>query len=445
MSCAKNILLSILFLCLGSEQAMARAQSYHVVPSSHVQKVKYNKTATTNLKTLSNNFKKGDEKLLAALIEQGADVNVKNAYGAYPLFMAVLAQSEEGVRLLLNAGANPDVSKPKTKGTALFFAAQNKNKGIVEALIAAKANVNLGNSRGLTPLFIANVKDANDIVALLLKAGADPNIRDAKKNTSPLYIAAERGNVVNIKALIAAKANVDDYTVTGATPLYIASAKGHSDAVKLLLEAGADRHIAVRDDNGLVQAPLVIADKNKHDNVVALLEKDLPKCSGQETYKGWGLLWMENYYSVGADLKAMNNNIDKKYKLRFIKTSKGNYSMDFNQGHSVHDETNKEQIFVDGKKIYEGRWQRKINGAKSFSYVMPKMEDSVIDQMSKGRQAELRIVANGSGEYLAKSVKFSLKDFSSALDRVKKKVDAIKTNKAEGRCRLSRGIFGLPF
>lgn len=392
---------------------------------------------------LFNKFAQGDEVLLEALIKQRADVHVKNDFGVTSLFMAVLADSSKGVRILLSAGAKPDALKPKTGETALLMAAQKKNIGIVEALIEAGADVNLTSRLGLTPLFIATVVNADDVVKRLLEAGADPNLRDEKKNTSPLYIAAERGNVNNIKALLWAKAKTNDYTERGATPLYVASEKGQFDAVKVLLEAGADHHISVRED-GHVQAPLMIAAINEHDNIVALLEKDLPRCSGQEIYKGWGLFWMENYFSVEADLKAMND-INKNAKLRFVRTSSRGYAMDFNPGHSVRNEKNKEKIFVDGKEIYEGRWKRRVKNANSFSYVMPKLGDDVIDSMSKGRSAELRIIANVSGEFLVKSVTFFLKDFSKGLERVKNKMSAVKTKKAQGRCRVSKGMFGMPF
>jgi len=429
-------------LCLVSQGVVADQPIEHLAPESRSVRVSYSEQASTDLEMFSESFKKGDETRLAELIAQGADVNVTNKYGATPLFMAVLADSTKGARLLLSAGAKPNAQRPKTGETALFMAAQKKNFETVDALIKANADVNLAGERGLTPLFIANVMNANDIVGRLIQAGADPNISDAAKNTSPLYIAAERGNVENIHMLLEANAHIDERTASGATPLYAAAENGHLNAVAALVEAGADPHVGpVVDD--LVNAPLVAARANSHDDVVALLEKGLPTCGGLETFKGWGVFWMENYFSLEADLKTTKN-IDRKIKLRFIKTSIGDYAMDFNRGHSVHDETDKEQILVDGQKIYEGRWQRKVTADGSSSYVMPRMKDDVIEKMTKGREAELRVIADMSGEFLAMSVKFSLEDFSEALDRAKKKMSEVPGIEAAGRCRPFRG-FGFGY
>lgn len=437
-----NILCAAI-ICVVSQGAFAGVTIDHSVSDSQISQVAYNEQATTSLKTLSESFKKGDEILLVAPIKQGADVNVKNKYGATALFMAVLANSTTGVRILLSAGAKPDALRPKTGESALFMAAQKKNLEIVDALIGAKADVNLASQRGLTPLFIANVMNANDIVRQLIKAGANPNIRDIKKNTSPLYIAAERGNVENIQMLLKAKANINNRTISGATPLYVAAEKGHLDAVVALLEAGADPHVGVI-VNDTVQAPLVAAHANNHNDVIAFLEKSLPSCSDRTDFQDWGVFWMENYFSLEADLKAMNAK-DEKSNLRFLNTSNEHYAFDFNEGAAVRNETDKHQIFVDGKQVYEGRWTKSVKENGSVSYAMPKMDSAVIELMSKGHIGEIRVIANMSGEFLAKSVKFSLEHFSDALELAKKNMSEVEKNKATGRCRISKGLFSPLF
>jgi ankyrin repeat protein len=92
----------------------------------------------------------------------------------------------------------------------------------------------------------------------LAKKGADLNARD-KDDRTALMRAAEAGNTDEVKALIAAGADVNAkvqaqsaastiihkrvpsvYTL-GQTALMLASAEGHADVVKLLLDAGANK------------------------------------------------------------------------------------------------------------------------------------------------------------------------------------------------------------
>ena len=78
-------------------------------------KVKTPEDATAYLKLLSESYKEGDEALLPILISKGANVDVVNKFGMTPLFMAVLANSTQGVQTLLDASANPDVSNPSLR------------------------------------------------------------------------------------------------------------------------------------------------------------------------------------------------------------------------------------------------------------------------------------------------------------------------------------------
>lgn len=118
------------------------------------------------------------ESLLAA----GADPNVgwMNLHGVpyTPLGCAVRAKNVEMVDALIAAGAEIN---PKNNFPPLLFALDAglgpDDSGMVGALIARGADVNLRWHRGITFLMLAAVGPP-DVVRALLRAGADVNARD---------------------------------------------------------------------------------------------------------------------------------------------------------------------------------------------------------------------------------------------------------------------------
>ena len=99
------------------------------------------------------------------------------------------------VRALLAAGAKVDV--PDDNGwTPLHFAAQAHAVAIAEALLAAGASVDSRDSRGNTPLINAvfNSRGHGDLIALLRRHGADPNIANVH-GVSPVTLARSIGSL----------------------------------------------------------------------------------------------------------------------------------------------------------------------------------------------------------------------------------------------------------
>ncbi|WP_034044982.1 ankyrin repeat domain-containing protein [Wocania ichthyoenteri] len=397
--------------------------------------VKTPEEATASLKLLSEKYKVGEENLISILIKKGADVNLRNSYGTSPLFMAVLANSTQGVRILLEASARPNILHPKSGGTPLFYAAQKKNIEMVKALIKAKANVNKATTRGLTPLFIATVMKENDIIKELLEAGADPNIYDNKTKTSPLYIAAENGHFKNLRALLDTGAKIDHQKTDGSTALFIASSKGHAVNVTYLLAIKANPHLCKKEGDRVI-SPLAIAKENKRGQIVSWLQKDLPSCSDRLEKDGWDLTWMSGYFSMEAKMLKIKKG-NKAYKITFKGNSKNEMSFDC-YAH-MSDDIVKDifQIFVDGKKIYEGRYTKAEKGLQS-----PKVGKNVIDTMSKGSLCEIRVIGNLGGEFLAASLEFSLKHFSQNLTFACMKRKQAQEDKETGRCKAFVGWFG---
>lgn len=89
--------------------------------------------------------------------------------------------------------------------------------------------------------------------------------------STPLHVAAIRGDVPAGRILISCGARVNAVGECGYTPLHDAAAQGHSDFVKLLLLNGADR--ASRNMDGKTAEAL--ADLLGHREVAQLLKPRL--------------------------------------------------------------------------------------------------------------------------------------------------------------------------
>ena len=125
---------------------------------------------------------------------------------------------------------------------------------MVEALLAAKADVNARDAGGATPLHLAAAQGFKSVAEVLLAAKADVNARDQRGDT-PLHMAAAAGQTALVDLLLAHKAEVNiritapiqDNPNPGAsqgghaaTPLIGAILGNHVAVVKLLLTAKAE-------------------------------------------------------------------------------------------------------------------------------------------------------------------------------------------------------------
>ncbi len=106
------------------------------------------------------------------LIEAKADVNSLSTTGTTPLFDSVFARDEVGVGLLIRAGAKVGIQEKQRGLTALHLAAHVGHPGIVQLLLSARADVNLKDGTGRTPLAYAKARKHTEVVRLLTGAGA---------------------------------------------------------------------------------------------------------------------------------------------------------------------------------------------------------------------------------------------------------------------------------
>lgn len=141
---------------------------------------------------------------------------------------------------------------------------------IVALLLSAGAPVNCPVTEdSSTPLHKACAGSKPGHIAavkLLLDGGADVHALNKWRET-PLLTAANHGQAGAVEALLAADADPCKCTDTGWSPLSIAAYKGHDEVVRLLLEDGAP----TEEDDPTLSALLQAATKGLPDTVELLL------------------------------------------------------------------------------------------------------------------------------------------------------------------------------
>jgi ankyrin repeat protein len=177
--------------------------------------------------------------LLQLLLNYGADPNSTDKYGNSPLHYCSSCGDDTIAALLIEKGADVNHQNHIGDSPLHLASAYAGDYNAVQILIKNKAVINARNHRGKTPLHKAQYHE--EIVDLLLKNGANPNIADNDGN-SPLFSLCGGSfaywSTKAAKLLIANGAHVNHHNNNGDTPLHKA-AKGHNEMIKLLFDNGA--------------------------------------------------------------------------------------------------------------------------------------------------------------------------------------------------------------
>lgn len=196
--------------------------------------------------------RRADMELIRALLIAGADVEGVNAEGRTPLLEAIDKDNVDSVKLLVSKGAKLTVLD-KRGYSALNMAARKgypEGEQMVKLLLEAGADPNLANSDGWTPLLSAETFEYREpwgvsshaITKELLKRGADPNARTRNGTTALIAAAGHRGpdDASFLLELLEAGAHVNATDKDGQTALMAAAEMGHVSKVTLLIERGAN-------------------------------------------------------------------------------------------------------------------------------------------------------------------------------------------------------------
>ncbi len=211
------------------------------------------------------------------LIDAKADVNSSGKIDMSPLMIAAMMSAPESMRILVQAGANPNFAM-KDGNSILHFATWRSNCAeCVKILIDAGADINAKSNSGETPITImmtastakyraetvqyttnaykaagvtvmpdkfmnpkeSDWDDPDAIIKLLIEAGADVNASNVV-GTTPLITAAFFNKSDLIKMLIGAGADVNQKDKSGISPIMYAAERDSKDAIAILLDNGVD-------------------------------------------------------------------------------------------------------------------------------------------------------------------------------------------------------------
>jgi len=174
------------------------------------------------------------------LLEAGADPNtsVPSEYGPLSCLYAAsgVLGNVEMTRRLLEAGANPN------DGESLYHAVEQPDHSCMKLLLAHGADIEKGNA-------IKHMLDREDPegLKLLLDAGGDPNLANAQGATG-LHWAVMRGRSARIVTmLLDAGADVDAKRADGRTAYAMAMASGQGEIAELLAMRGAHTGLSAVD------------------------------------------------------------------------------------------------------------------------------------------------------------------------------------------------------
>lgn len=161
----------------------------------------------------------------------GANRGIASALGAAAMMLAGLS-----------LGPSPVAAQFQSEGYQFLEAIKERDGDKATEMLNKPGNT-LINSRDLTSgdsgLHIAVARSDALWVRFLLQRKADPNIRN-KRGLSPLQLATTLGFIEGVEALLKGGASVNVSDQTGETPLIAAVHQRSVPLVRMLLDKGAD-------------------------------------------------------------------------------------------------------------------------------------------------------------------------------------------------------------
>jgi len=233
-------------------------------------------TANGQASGLIQAARQGDNEVVGQLLASGIDPNTKKRNGSSPLGAAFQNRKISTMELLLRNGASADTVLP-IGWNLLSSSAISNRLDALKILLKYGANPNIRNKSGRrTPLMFACLSKSEniDVLQALLHAGADPNLEDHLGSTA-LNISINRSRKKYIQVLIKNEADINHVNKSGYTALGVAIAMRRtsvamsaSEIVKFLISYKADVNLG-----GRLTTPLVLAINRNKPYLVPLLLK----------------------------------------------------------------------------------------------------------------------------------------------------------------------------
>ncbi|PCJ23387.1 MAG: hypothetical protein COA94_08345 [Rickettsiales bacterium] len=185
--------------------------------------------------------------IMQILVDKQIDINAQNAAGLTALYVATLKNSPEMAALLLAGGAEHDI--PNVQGFyPIHGAVHHGHMGMMEILLPF---INTQSSGGHTPLYYAIICQAEpnlELIQFLFDHGADSSISHAG-GYFPIHGAVHNHHLAALELLLQNGVDINSHDLEkhSATPLYYSMGYGNQEiklgTVDVLLAHGADTNI----------------------------------------------------------------------------------------------------------------------------------------------------------------------------------------------------------
>ncbi len=258
------------------------------------------------LRPLNQSMFTGTQNIIQLLLSANANPNHRDKDNELPLNVAINNRCPDIIMCLLKNGANPNMTD-SDGFTSLHMAVKNGYSNIMQLLLKLEVDPNISNNVGWTPLFTAiNNKVVFNDIEQLLSFRANVNIQDISGMT-PLDLAIEKGQTETIKILLdygaiceihtaAESENIEVFTLLltnkkavnkteskGETILHKVCIKGNLSQIKILMKHGSNINAV----NHCKRTPLHLAIYYKHWVIVKYL-LNLQNCNlMSKDVNGW--------------------------------------------------------------------------------------------------------------------------------------------------------------
>jgi len=157
-----------------------------------------------------------------------------NKAGSTPLHLAVQCASQDIVRLLLQAGVNPN-KLDQDGETAVHLAVREGSVALLHTLLHFQADPNIPSHRGKFPLHIAVEHNLLHIVRLMEEQGADMEAGDQVAGRTALHLAVDRQLEDMVRYLVKeAKVDLSREDYSGNTATYFAETCKNQTILKIV-------------------------------------------------------------------------------------------------------------------------------------------------------------------------------------------------------------------
>ncbi len=230
----------------------------------------------------------GHPDVVEVLLKNGAEATTASKGGFTALVFAAQKGDAKSAGMLLAAGADPNYAVPSGQ-SALQVAVIAKKTDAVDVLLEHGAKVNTADALGTTPLHVAAQAGSVEIVKKLLAKGADPNARTAKIEAetgaaaksafrgppgelTPLQMAAKANHEDVMRLLVAAGADPKLKAQDGTTLLMSAAGSGHVDVVKYAYELDPEINALTESGDNVVHAAVTFIRNSTQPEIAKVVQ-----------------------------------------------------------------------------------------------------------------------------------------------------------------------------